>query len=433
MRFTDLIEEKKAGKALTKEEISWWIKSYVKGKIPDYQVSALLMAIVFRGMNEEETLNLTLEMMHSGDILDLSSINGVTVDKHSTGGVGDKTSLVLGPLAASCGVKMAKMSGRGLGFTGGTIDKLESIPGFSTVMPRDHFLRQVNRIGFAIVGQTGNLVPADKKLYALRDVTGTVNSIPLIASSIMSKKLAAGSQVILLDVKYGSGAFMKTKEDARRLAGTMIRIGEGAGRRMTAMITDMQTPLGCAIGNRLEVMEAVQTLAGGGPADLKELCMAGGRLLLTRSGLAADAEEADRKLEQALSSGAALEKLAQMVHAQGGDESCIYHPEKLLQAPHRTALVSPAGGWVVREDALTLGEAAMRLGAGRAKKDDRIDPDAGIVLQVKPGQQIEEGQPLAYVYHRDLLTEEWTRHVMSAFEIGSEKPETVPLIEEVLE
>lgn len=433
MRFTDLIEEKKAGKALTKEEISWWIKSYVKGKIPDYQVSALLMAIVFRGMNEEETLNLTLEMMHSGDILDLSSINGVTVDKHSTGGVGDKTSLVLGPLAASCGVKMAKMSGRGLGFTGGTIDKLESIPSFSTVMPRDHFLRQVNRIGFAIVGQSGNLVPADKKLYALRDVTGTVNSIPLIASSIMSKKLAAGSQVILLDVKYGSGAFMKTKEDARRLAGTMIRIGEGAGRRMTAMITDMQTPLGCAIGNRLEVMEAVQTLAGGGPADLKELCMAGGRLLLTRSGLAADAEEADRKLEQALSSGAALEKLAQMVHAQGGDESCIYHPEKLLQAPHRTALVSPAGGWVVREDALTLGEAAMRLGAGRAKKDDRIDPDAGIVLQVKPGQQIEEGQPLAYVYHRDLLTEEWTRHVMSAFEIGSEKPETVPLIEEVLE
>ena len=433
MNMVDIICKKRDKAKLSREEISFFVEHYTNGDIPDYQAAAFAMAVLLNGMDDEEIALLTLAMAHSGETLNLSEHADFSVDKHSTGGVGDKTTFIVQPIVASCGVAVAKMSGRGLGFSGGTIDKLESIPNININLSKEEFLGQLRAIGTVISGQSHDLAPADGKMYALRDVTGTVNSIPLIASSIMSKKLAAGSQVILLDVKYGSGAFMKTKEDARRLAGTMIRIGEGAGRRMTAMITDMQTPLGCAIGNRLEVMEAVQTLAGGGPADLKELCMAGGRLLLTRSGLAADAEEADRKLEQALSSGAALEKLAQMVHAQGGDESCIYHPEKLLQAPHRTALVSPAGGWVVREDALTLGEAAMRLGAGRAKKDDRIDPDAGIVLQVKPGQQIEEGQPLAYVYHRDLLTEEWTRHVMSAFEIGSEKPETVPLIEEVLE
>ena len=312
MRFVDIIEKKKNGGSLTREEIHDWISGYVDGRIPDYQTSALLMAIIFRGMNEEETFYLTDEMLRSGDRIDLSGIEGLKADKHSTGGVGDKTSLVLAPLAAACGVKMAKMSGRGLGFTGGTIDKLESISGFSAELPREDFIRQVNEIGLAIAGQTGNLVPADKKLYALRDVTGTVDSIPLIASSIMSKKLAAGSDVIVLDVKYGSGAFMKTPEEAGKLAETMIRIGTMAGKKVRAVISSMVSPLGNAVGNSLEVIEAVQTLKGQGPEDLLQLCMEIGSLILQETGKAGSETEAKEMLSAALADGSALEKLRQM-------------------------------------------------------------------------------------------------------------------------
>ncbi len=432
MRFVDLIEKKKEGRPLSAEEIRYWIRGYVSGEIPDYQVSALLMAIFFKGMNPDETLELTMCMMHSGDVMDLSAIHGLKADKHSTGGVGDKTSLVLGPMVAACGVPMAKMSGRGLGFTGGTLDKLESIEGFRVNLERKDFVDQVNRIGIAIVGQSGNLVPADKKLYALRDVTGTVNSIPLIASSIMSKKLAAGSDVIALDVKYGSGAFMKTPEDAVKLAQTMIQIGTGMGRKVRAVISSMEAPLGKAIGNALEVEEAVRTLQGRGPEDLMDLCMAAGSLLLQEAGGAASAAEAERRLSEALKSGRALNKLADMVASQGGNRYQILHPEMLPKARCQTAIISDRCGYVHDEKAMELGSLAMRIGAGRAKKEDDIWNEVGIVLKKKPGDYVQKGETLAVVHHREMLTEEWKDSCRQAFIIAEEEPEVRPLIYEII-
>lgn len=432
MRFVDLIEKKKSGQPLSAEEIRYWIRGYVDGEIPDYQVSALLMAILFQGMNPEEILELTMCMMYSGDVMDLSDIHGLKADKHSTGGVGDKTSLVLGPMVAACGVPMAKMSGRGLGFTGGTLDKLESIEGFHVNLDRHDFVKQVNRIGIAIVGQSGNLVPADKKLYALRDVTGTVNSIPLIASSIMSKKLAAGSDVIVLDVKYGSGAFMKTPEKAVKLARTMIQIGTGMGRKVRAIISSMEAPLGCAIGNALEVEEAVRTLQGRGPEDLNALCMAAGSLLLQEAGGVLDAAEAERRLSEALQSGRALNKLADMVEAQGGSRYQILHPEMLPTARYQTDIISERSGYVHDERAMELGSLAMRIGAGRAKKEDDIWNEVGIVLKKKPGDYVQKGETLAVVHHRELLTEEWKESCRQAFIIAEEAPEVQPLIYKII-
>ena len=334
MRMYDIIVKKRDGGTLSDEEIKFFVTGVSDGSIPDYQTSALLMAIVLKGMNKAETAALTLAMMHSGDVIDLSAISGIKVDKHSTGGVGDKTSLVLGPLVASFGVKVAKMSGRGLGHTGGTLDKLEAIPGTKIAIERDAFMRQVNDIGCAIIGQTGHLVPADKKLYALRDVTGTVESIPLIASSIMSKKLASGSDTILLDVKFGSGAFMKTQEDAEKLARAMVDIGKSLNRDTRAILTDMDQPLGLAVGNALEVKEAIATLKGEGPHDLTTLCIEASAIMLEQAGVVSDAQEAIPLIEAKIKNGEALNLLAAMIKAQGGDESYILHPEKFVLSEH---------------------------------------------------------------------------------------------------
>ncbi len=432
MRFVDLIEKKKVGLALTTEEIQYWINGYVNGEIPDYQVSALLMAIVFKGMDDRETLDLTMAMMHSGDVIDLSAIEGVKVDKHSTGGVGDKTTLVLGPMVAACGVRMAKMSGRGLGFTGGTIDKLESINGFHVNLDQAAFIKQVNEIGIAVVGQSGNLVPADKKLYALRDVTGTVNAIPLIASSIMSKKLAAGSDVIVLDVKYGDGAFMKTPEDAKVLAETMIRIGTGAGRRVRAVISSMEAPLGFAIGNALEVQEAIAALKGEGPADLMELCLTAGSLLLTEAGAAKDEAQALEMLKEAVAQGRALDKLAEMVSAQGGDAEMVRHPELMKQAEQKTVIRAPKAGHIRDIEAMCLGNLAMQIGAGRATKEDAIINEVGIVLNVKPGDPVAAGDALATVCHQKPLADAWVRTCTDAFHIADQEVAKPALIYDVL-
>lgn len=432
MRFVDLIIKKREKEALSGEEIRYFIDSYVQNKIPDYQVSALLMAIVLNGMNERETADLTMAMMHSGDMIDLSAIDGVKVDKHSTGGVGDKTSMALGPMVAACGAKLAKMSGRGLGHTGGTLDKLESIEGFDCYLSREAFEKQVREINIAIIGQTGNLVPADKKLYALRDVTGTVDSIPLIASSIMSKKLAAGSDAILLDVKYGSGAFMKTKEDAVKLAGEMIKIGRSLGRDVRAMITDMKKPLGRAIGNALEVKEAIDTLKGHGPEDFTKLCMAGGKIMLVQAKIAADENEAGRMLENAVKSGAAFEKFKEMVAAQHGNTAQIENPQLLPKAGMVTTMICPESGYIHSIEALNLGRLAMEIGAGRETKEDKINPAVGIVLKKTCGESIEAGEALAQIHHDAPLTEEWHHRFLNSFEIKPEKPEEEPLIYKIL-
>ena len=433
MRFTDLIIKKRDGHALTTEEINFWIKSYVQDEVPDYQVSALLMAIVFRGMDERETSDLTLAMMHSGDVIDLSDIEGIKVDKHSTGGVGDKTSMALMPMVAACGAKAAKMSGRGLGHTGGTLDKLESIEGFNCYLGKEDFIRQVNDIGLAIIGQTGNLVPADKKLYALRDVTGTVDSVPLIASSIMSKKLAAGSDAIMLDVKYGSGAFMKTKEDAVLLAKEMIKIGRALGRDVRAMITDMDMPLGRAIGNALEVKEAIATLKGKGPKDFTHLCMEGGTRMLIQAKIAVNEEEAREKLKEVIRNGAAFEKFKAMVRAQHGNTEQIDHPELLPKADTVTEMPCPEDGYIYRMDALGLGRLAMEIGAGRETKDDVIDPAAGIVLNFRKGDRVSQGETLARIHHNRPLTKAWRERFMGCIEICGSKPEEEPLIYKILQ
>lgn len=396
--MVDIIEKKRDGYPLTKEEIQFFIDGYVKGDIPDYQASAFTMAVYFKGMNEEETSYLTDAMMHSGDIIDLSGIEGIKVDKHSTGGVGDKTSLAVGPLVAACGGKVAKMSGRGLGHTGGTLDKLESIPGVRILRTSEEFVKQVNDIGIAIVGQTAQIDPADKKLYALRDVTATVESIPLIASSIMSKKLASGSNAILLDVKFGSGAFMKTKERARELAKEMVKIGKLLGRDTRAILTDMDQPLGLAVGNALEVKEAIDTLKGNGPRDFVELCIGAGATMLTQAKLAPNVLVGRAMIEKAIEDGSGLAKLRQLIEAQNGDPTYIDDPSKFPLAKYIEPIYSESEGYVRHIDSLGIGVGAMKLGAGREKMDDTIVMSAGIVLNKKVGDKVNKGDILCYCH-----------------------------------
>ncbi|MBQ3061007.1 MAG: pyrimidine-nucleoside phosphorylase [Lachnospiraceae bacterium] len=400
MRMYDLIYKKKLGNALTKEEIDWMVEEYTKGSIPDYQMSAFLMSVCFNSMNEEEITTLTMAMAHSGDMVDLSSINGIKVDKHSTGGVGDKTTLIIAPVVAACGLKVAKMSGRGLGHTGGTIDKLESIPGYRTDLSMEEFVAVVNEKGLSVIGQTGNLTPADKKLYALRDVTATVDSIPLIASSVMSKKLAAGSDCIVLDVTTGSGAFMKNVEDAKTLAKLMITIGKNAGRKMAALVTDMDVPLGRAIGNSIEVIEAVEVLKGGGPDDLKKVCveLAGAMLYLGEKGTM---EECITMAENAIASGSAYNKLKDMVAAQGGNVDVLENTKLLDKAKYTYEVVAEESGYIGKMDAQEIGNCAMLLGAGRKTKESCIDFSAGIMLNVKTGDKVEKGEVLARFFTND--------------------------------
>ena len=396
--MVDIITKKRDGGILTNEEIDFFIDGYVEGKIPDYQVSSLLMAIVFKGMTNEEIVHLTDKMEHSGDVMDLSSIPGKKVDKHSTGGVGDKTSLALGPMVAACGAIVAKMSGRGLGHTGGTLDKLESIPGMNVYMEQEKFMKILRENGVAIAGQTGTLVPADKKMYALRDVTGTVESIPLIASSVMSKKLASGSDCILLDVKFGNGAFMKTRENAKKLAKIMCSIGNSLNRDTRAVLTSMEQPLGRAVGNSLEVKEAIDTLHGHGPKDFQDLCYQSGAIMLEQAGIAKDEKEALAMLHKVVEDGSAFEKFRQMIIAQGGDVSYVDHPEKFPVSKNVIEIKASKPGYIKQIVALEIGESAMRLGAGRETFDDVIDMSAGIVLNKKVGDKIAKGDVLCTVY-----------------------------------
>ena len=433
MRMVDIIIKKREGKELTRDEIHFFVKGYTEGSIPDYQASAFTMAVLFKGMNKKEIGILTDEMLHSGETIDLSSIAGVKVDKHSTGGVGDKTSLVLGPLVAACGVKLAKMSGRGLGHTGGTLDKIESIPGTSIAIDRDRFIKQVNDIGIAIIGQTGELVPADKKLYALRDVTGTVESIPLIASSIMSKKLASGSDTILLDVKFGSGAFMKTLDDARVLARTMVDIGDELHRDTRAILTDMNEPLGLAIGNNLEVKEAIATLNGQGPADLVELCTKAGATMLLQAKRVSTFEEGVKLITEKIESKEGLDKLAAMVEAQGGNKEYIYHPELFPVSKNIVEVRSSRDGFVSEINALEIGEAAMKLGAGRATKEDVIDPTAGIILAKKVGDKVSKGDLLCTVYTNVEKFEDILKEIEESFKLSENKVTTHSIIYEIVQ
>lgn len=398
MRMVDIIEKKRDGQELTTAEINFFIEGYTKGEIPDYQASALAMAIYFQDMNDRERADLTRAMVESGDTIDLSAIDGVKVDKHSTGGVGDTTTLVLAPLVASLGVPVAKMSGRGLGHTGGTIDKLESIAGFHVELTREQFIDLVNRDKVAVIGQSGNLTPADKKLYALRDVTGTVNSIPLIASSIMSKKIAAGADAIVLDVKTGDGAFMKTQEDAEELAHAMVRIGNHVGRKTIAIISDMSQPLGFAIGNALEVKEAIETLQGKGPKDLTELVLTLGSQMVILAGKAKTTEEAKEMLLDAIHSGKALAKFKEFLANQGGDASIVDDLTKLPQAKYKIELPAKQSGYISRMVADEIGVASMILGAGRATKEDVIDLAVGLVLHKKVGDKVEEGESILTIY-----------------------------------
>ncbi|NCA96710.1 MAG: pyrimidine-nucleoside phosphorylase [Bacteroidia bacterium] len=432
MRMVDVIVKKRDGKVLSKEEISFFVKGYVNGTIPDYQVSALAMAILFRGMNKEEITILTDLMMHSGDIIDLSSIKGVKADKHSTGGVGDKTSLVLGPMVAACGVKIAKMSGRGLGHTGGTLDKMEAIPGMKIAIPEQQFIKQVNEVGLAIVGQTGHLVPADKKLYSLRDVTGTVESIPLIASSVMSKKLASGSDTILLDVKFGSGAFMKDLASARELARTMVDIGDGLGRDTRAILTGMEQPLGLAVGNALEVKEAIATLSGKGPHDLVELCLEAGAIMLEQAKVVTDLAKGRKMLERVIDDGSALRKLREMVQAQGGDANYIDHPERFPLSKNIIEIHSEKDGYVRRIEALEIGESAMRLGAGRETYDDVIDMSAGIVLNKKVGDRVKKGDVLCVVHTNKDDYDVILQDILHSFKLEADKVEPLPIVHDYI-
>ena len=398
MRFVDIIEKKRDGNILTTDEIQFFITNYTNGTIPDYQVSALLMAIYYQGMTSKECADLTSAMMYSGETVDLSSIKGIKVDKHSTGGVGDTTTLVLAPLVAALDVPVAKMSGRGLGHTGGTTDKFESIPDFKIELSKQDFINQVNSEGLAVIGQSGNLTPADKKLYSLRDVTGTVNSIPLIASSIMSKKLAAGADAIVLDVKTGDGALMKDMADSEKLAHEMVNIGNQIGRRTMAIISDMSQPLGFAIGNALEIKEAIDTLKGHGPADLTELVLTLGSQMVVLADKAKTLEEARIKLQEVIKNGKAIEKFKTLIEAQGGDSSVVDHPEKLASAPYQIALPALKSGYVSKIIADQIGIAAMQLGAGRATKEDIIDPAVGIVLHKKVGDKVTEGEALLTIH-----------------------------------
>ena len=433
MRMYDLIQKKRDGGELTTEEIAYMVKEYTNGSIPDYQMSAMMMAIYFRGMTEAETLSLTMEMAHSGDMLDLSAIKGIKVDKHSTGGVGDKTSLTLTPMVAACGVSVAKMSGRGLGHTGGTIDKLESFDGFSTGISTEQFMKQVNEIGVAIMGQTADLAPADKKLYALRDVTATVDQMSLIASSIMSKKLAAGADAIVLDVKTGSGAFMKKEADAVALAQEMVKIGKGAGRNMTAVITDMDQPLGFAVGNALEVKEAIATLRGEGPEDFTKLCMTLGTYMLLAAGKADNEEDAQKKLQAVIENGEALNKLAEFVEAQGGNKEQVYQPETLPQASIIEPVMAPKSGYISSIACDEVGICSLILGGGRETKADVIDLSVGLVLCKKKGDYVEQGEPLAILHANDRSKfETAAKRYLNAVTISEQAPAKEPFIKQII-
>ena len=429
MLMTDLITKKRDGGKLTAEEIRFMVEGYTKGEIPDYQMSAMMMAMYFRGLSHGETVELTEAMMHSGDVIDLSGVEGVKADKHSTGGVGDKTSLVLCPMLAACGVKMAKMSGRGLGHTGGTLDKLESIPGVSTEMSVEHFFDTVNRVVFAIASQTAEIDPADKLMYALRDVTGTVPVQGLIVSSIMSKKLAAGADVIVLDVKCGSGSFMKTEAEARALAAEMVEVGNAAGRRTAAVITDMDRPLGEAVGNLREVKEAVATLKGAFAGDLLELCLVLGGNILLLSGKAETEAQARELLLRTIRDGSALAKLADFVAAQGGDREMILHPEKLPTAPVQYALKADRKCYVNSINAEGVGLVSMHLGGGRASKEDRIDPTVGVLVKKTRGDAVEPGDTLAILH---AATMEQARaaaeELQGCYRFSEEKPEHAEFI-----
>ncbi len=432
MQMTDIILKKRDGFELSKEEIEFFIKNYVNNIIPDYQASALAMAIYFQGMNKKEISFLTDSMLHSGEIIDLSSINGVKIDKHSTGGVGDKTSLVLGPLVASCGAKVAKMSGRGLGHTGGTLDKLESIKGVSVNVSKENFIKQVNDIGIAIIGQTGDLVPADKKLYALRDVTATVDSIPLIASSIMSKKLASGADTILLDVKFGSGAFMKDIKSAEELASTMVEIGKHLNRDTKAVLTDMDQPLGMAIGNSLEVIEACETLKGRGPKDLVELCLNLGAIILKQAHIEEDIEKGKALLQSKIDNLEAFKKLEELIKYQGGDISYLEDYSKFEKSKYQKEIYSSKEGYVEKISALEIGECAMHLGAGRATKDDVIDMASGIVLNKKVGDFVKNGELLLTCYTNKENVEEIYKDLENSYIIVQDKVLNHKIIHEII-
>lgn len=433
MRMYDLIMKKRNGDFLTDEEIAFMVKGYTNGGIPDYQMSAMMMAIYFQGMNEQETLALTMEMAKSGDMLDLSGIHGIKVDKHSTGGVGDKTSLALAPMVAALGIPVAKMSGRGLGHTGGTIDKLESFAGFSTGISEKQFKENVNKIGIAIMGQTADLAPADKKLYALRDVTATVDNMSLIASSIMSKKLAAGADAIVLDVKTGSGAFMKTQEDSFRLAREMVRIGNNAGRKTTAIVSDMDQPLGFAVGNALEVKEAIDTLNGNGPADFLELCMTLGSYMAIAAGKAETTGQARKMLAECIENKSALQKLAEFIEAQGGDKDMVYHTEKLPAASIIEEIPSPKDGYIQRIICDEIGICSLILGGGRETKESVIDLSVGIVLHKKVGDMARKGESLATIHGNDRTKIAAARErFLKAYFIDAAPVEKKPLIKGIV-
>ncbi|CAD2071908.1 pyrimidine-nucleoside phosphorylase [Jeotgalicoccus coquinae] len=424
MRMVDIIANKRDNKELTKEEIEFFINGYTNGEIPDYQASALLMAVFFNDMTPEESANLTMAMVNSGDQIDLSAIDGIKVDKHSTGGVGDTTTLVLAPLVAALGVPVAKMSGRGLGHTGGTIDKLEALKGFHVELTQDDFVNLVNQDKVAVIGQSGNLTPADKLIYALRDVTATVNSIPLIASSIMSKKIAAGADAIVLDVKVGDGAFMKTEEDAVALAETMVRIGNDVGRRTMAIISSMEEPLGYAVGNANEVKEAIDTLKGEGPEDLTELSLTLAAQMAVVGGKAKDLEEARTMLEAVIKDGSALEKFKVFVNNQGGDGSLVDNPENLPQAEYHCDVTSDEEGYVEVIDAENIGVAASLLGAGRQTKEDQIDLAVGIVLEKKVGDYVNKGDVIAKIASNTENVENVVQKITASYHLGKEQKKT---------
>lgn len=432
MDFKSIIRKKRNGLALSKEEIEFFAQSAADGTVPDYQLSALLMAICFNSLNEEETLNLTNAMAHSGDMADLSGIEGIKGDKHSTGGVGDKTTLIVAPVVAECGIKMAKMSGRGLGHTGGTVDKLESVPGFRTSLESEEFTAIVNECGLCVAGQSGKLCPADKKLYSLRDVTETVDNIPLIASSIMSKKLAGGADCIVLDVKCGSGAFMKDIDSARALAEKMVEIGTGAGRKTAALITDMDRPLGYNIGNSLEVIEAVETLKGNGPEDLTEISLLLAAKLLEISGKGSF-EECKKLAKSKVDDGSALKRLAEMVRLQGGNAEYIYNTDNFTPAKFSKDVLADCNGYISSMDTEGVGSVCVALGAGRQRKEDSIDPSAGIVLCKKTGDEVKKGEILATLYCSDeALFEQAENRYRAALSFSETKPETNPILMEII-
>ncbi len=431
-RMVDVIEKKRNGEVLSKEEITFFVNGYTDGSIPDYQASAFLMAIYFKGMTAEEQGYLTLAMVESGDQIDLSAIEGTKVDKHSTGGVGDTTTLILVPLVAACGVPVAKMSGRGLGHTGGTLDKLEAIEGFHIELTEEQFVKQVNDLKLAVIGQSGNLTPADKKLYALRDVTATVDSIPLIASSIMSKKIAAGADAIVLDVKTGDGAFMKTEADAKLLAESMVAIGKQVGRQTMAVISDMSQPLGFAIGNALEVMEAINTLKGQGPDDLTELCLVLGSKMIVVGGKAESIDEARTMLKSVIADGSALELFGKLIEAQGGNAAIIHDPSLLPTAKYQIEVPALTSGYITKMEADDLGVAAMLLGAGRATKEDEIDLAVGIVLRKKIGDAVQQGETLAVIHTNTEDVERSIALIQQHIVIGEQVVESPRLIGEVI-